>query len=105
MNQPRRHIRIDFVQEIKVAIGDAIHDGQTRNISRGGIFVQTDGMAKFGDKVELTLRLPGVPGECVIPCIVRWAMEGKGLGVQFQSLRAIETWALNKLIRAGTPSD
>jgi hypothetical protein len=41
----------------------------------------------------------GIPEDCRIPCVVRWVKPGEGVGLQFEQLRAIEVWALGRLLR------
>ncbi len=99
MNDNRKHARHDCDFEVEIAVGDEIQPGRAVNISRGGIFVRTDPAPDFGARVRLVMQLQGVPGRSEIPCVVRWRKPGEGIGLQFETLRAIEVWALNKLLR------
>ena len=36
---------------------------------------------------------------CALLAVVRWSQIGEGFGAQFESLRAVEVWALNRLLR------
>jgi len=84
---------------VEIVANGVASPGTTVNISQGGVFVVTAPTPPFGDKVVLRIDLPGVPSRCEIACIVRWSKEGDGVGLQFETLRAIEVWALNKLLK------
>lgn len=99
MTNQRQHVRYDYDQEIEITHAGDRQPGRSVNISRGGIFVATDPVPPFGAKVLLHLHLPGVPGLCEIACVVRWSKPDDGAGLQFEQLRPIEIWALNKLLR------
>ena len=100
MNGKRKHDRYSYEQSVQLVFGDgAIHAGRSLNFSMGGMFVEINPLPEFGSKVILQIDLPGVPETCKIPCIVRWTKEGHGAGIQFETVRPIEVWALSKLIR------
>ena len=101
MTEKRIFSRIAFTEEVEITIeGDSSQPGNLVNISRGGCFVQTDPVPGFGSRVTLYINLPGIPERCEIPCIVRWVKENEGSGLQFEHLRPIEVWALNRLLRS-----
>ncbi len=81
-------------------MGDQSQPGRSLNISAGGIFIDTAPLPEFGTKLTLHIKLPGIADKCKIPCIVRWRKEGDGAGLQFEGLRPIEVWALNKLVKS-----
>jgi Tfp pilus assembly protein PilZ len=85
---------------VEIVVNGNSQPGRTVNISQGGILVETAPAPKLGDKVTLQIRLPGVADPSTIPCIVRWSKEPDGAGLQFETLRAIEVWALNKLLKS-----
>ena len=73
-------------------------DGVTRNMSLGGMYVVTADPPPFGASVFVRFRLPGLKEESRVKGQVRW-IDGEGMGVQFEALRAIEVWALNQLFK------
>jgi len=105
MTNDRKHARLDFDAPVEIVVDGQSQPGQTINISRGGIFVRTDPVPAFGIRLRLDIRLPGIPGQCSIPCVVRWSNAGEGVGLQFELLRAIEVWALGKLLRGIEAAD
>ncbi len=99
MTQDRQHARISYDEPVELAMNDQTHSARAINISQGGIFVETEMSPSFGDKLVLRIELPGVKKVSDIRCIVRWRKDD-GLGLQFENLRAIEVWALNKLMHS-----
>lgn len=74
------------------------HTGVGRDISLGGMFVETDTPASFGADVTIHVRLPGADGIFALPAIVRW-VKADGMGVQFGSLGAKETYLITEIGR------
>jgi Tfp pilus assembly protein PilZ len=95
----RANARVEFEIDLELAGQYAVQRGRSVNISLGGVFVDTEPLIPIGTRLELLIHLPGVPDRSRIACIVRWSKWGKGIGLQFERLRAIETWALTKLVR------
>ena len=88
-----RQIVIDFVHEGQT------HHARTRNLSLGGVFIETDARMPFGARLQLRFRVP-TQGEAIeVGAQVRWCDSGdevSGIGVRFDGLRAREIWALHK---------
>lgn len=72
--------------------------GVARDISVGGMFVETDEPAAFGAEVIVHIRLPGATEDAALPGVVRW-VRGNGMGVQFGLLGAIETHLITEIGR------
>jgi uncharacterized protein (TIGR02266 family) len=98
------HRRSDRRYDRRVPI-EFNHEGSafaahTRNISLGGVFIETDQTLPFGAKVSLKFRVPTQAEAIEVEGQVRWLEmdEGRlrGLGVRFEGLRARDVWALNK---------
>jgi hypothetical protein len=98
--QNRQYVRVDFRADVEVMVNGVSQPGRTVNISQGGVFIVTSPLPKLDDKVILSIDLPGVAERSKISCLVRWSKEGDGAGLQFETLRAIEVWALNKLLKS-----
>lgn len=100
----RKYNRFQFTTDVKISLGDnRSQAGVLVNLSLGGAFIETAPPLPYGARVKLQIKLPGVPDTCEIPCIVRWARSATGAGLQFEQLRAIEVWALSKLIATLPP--
>lgn len=104
MEHKRQYQRVDFSADVELLVGGSAQPGRTVNISQGGVFLETRPVPKLDDKVVLRINLPGVAARSEIACIVRWSKEPDGVGLQFENLRAIEVWALNKLLKSIQPT-
>lgn len=71
-----------------------------RDISLGGMFIETAAPAPYGAQVVVYLGLPGLRDEAIIKSTVRWTARGSGMGVQFSVMGARETHALVELIQS-----
>jgi hypothetical protein len=100
----RDHPRAEFVIDVELALDVTRRSGRTVNISLGGAFVHAEPAPPVGERVTLIIRLPGVPDLCGIPCVVRWSKLDQGVGLQFESLRPIEVWAINNIMRSAKPA-
>ena len=98
------HRRSDRRYDRRVPI-DFSHEGSsfsahTRNISLGGVFIETDQTLPFGAKIALRFKVPTQSDMIEVEGQVRWLEmdEGRlrGIGVRFEGLRARDVWALNK---------
>ncbi len=89
-----RRVAIDFTYE------GTSFSGQTRNISLGGVFIETEQTLPFGAKVMLRFKIPTQTETIEVEGQVRWLEmdDGRlrGLGIRFEGLRARDVWALNK---------
>lgn len=102
MIEKRRYARASIDLPVSFALKGAGDEerGTGRDISIGGIFIETDAMAAFGAEVIVRVRLHTPNGEqdFALPGVVRWARAG-GMGVQFGLLGALETHAITELSR------
>jgi uncharacterized protein (TIGR02266 family) len=96
----RAQPRIDFETDVQLDGDGVTLTGRTADLSQGGTFVAVEQALPVGARVELSIRLPGVRGVCHIPSIVRWSRVDRGIGLQFERLRPIEVWAINRIVRS-----
>lgn len=75
-------------------------EANCRDISLGGMFIETSLAAPFGAPVTLYILLPGMRQEIPIRATVRWT-KPEGMGVQFGVMGARETHALTQLLSSG----
>jgi type IV pilus assembly protein PilZ len=68
-----------------------------RDISLGGMFIETDAPLPYGSALRVHVRLPGLKGESTLRAVVRWAA-ANGMGIQFGTMGARETHALTLLL-------
>ncbi|AUX45663.1 hypothetical protein SOCE26_071580 [Sorangium cellulosum] len=98
MRDHRKHPRKPIEISIAFRLGEGPRiDARCRDISLGGMFIETTTPAPFGASVEVFLSLEGLKQPAVIPSIVRWTTP-EGMGVQFGVMGARETYALTQLL-------
>ncbi len=96
--QRRLHERFPIELPLVVASGEHRVTGRTQNVSLGGMLITIDAPVAFGASVVVRVRLPALSEELELPATVRWSGPS-AIGVQFGSLRAKATWALNQLFK------
>jgi type IV pilus assembly protein PilZ len=79
--------------------GGAAINGHAKDISIGGMFIESDAQVSFGLEVTISLRLPNTKANSRLPGVVRWIKPG-GFGVQFGLLGARETHAISELFKS-----
>lgn len=99
MPEHRKHPRKDVHPPVSFQLTDngPRVAGVCHDMSLGGLFIETDQPAKFGDEIRVFLSLPGLKQECSVKAIVRWT-KPTGMGVQFGVMGARETHALTELL-------
>ena len=101
--EKRRHARANINLPVLFAVkgADAHSEGIGRDLSIGGMFIETSAAAAFGAEVVVRVRLrTPASGEqdFDLPGVVRWVKSG-GMGVQFGLLGALETHAITELTK------
>jgi PilZ domain len=102
--EKRRFARAPIDMPVLFAVkgGAQSTPGIGKDISIGGMFVQTQAPASFGSEVVVRVRLrtPSNGDQSFdLPGVVRWVRSG-GMGVQFGLLGAVETHAITELTKA-----
>ena len=105
MIEKRRYNRasIDLPVSFTVKGGDHAEHGIGKDISIGGIFIQTVAPAAFGAEVIVHVTLDAASGHAeafALPGVVRWIRD-RGMGVQFGLLGVQETHAITELEKIG----
>ena len=81
----------------------------SRNMSVGGVFVETTAPLLFDETISLKFALPGLKEPIEAEAQVRWVerqgWERTGVGLQFVGLRAKYVWALNKFLAGKKPAE
>jgi type IV pilus assembly protein PilZ len=80
-----------------VSGGESIN-GRAKDISVGGMFIESETKVSFGTEVTIVLRLPNTKANSRLPAVIRWLNPG-GFGVQFGLLGARETHAISELLK------
>ena len=94
----RVHQRYSFKLPVTLKIGEATVEGETVNVSIGGLLVAVAATVVYGSIVGLRFRIPALKEDTQVDAAVRWVSAGS-IGVQFLGLRAIEVWGLNQLFK------
>lgn len=72
--------------------------GRAKDISLGGMFVETPAPLPFGAELVVHVTLPGQKSAFALPAVVRWR-GNEGMGVQFGLIGARETHAITELTK------
>jgi type IV pilus assembly protein PilZ len=91
---------IDVPVEFAVKGSNERSTGRARDLSVGGMYVQTPAPPPFGSEVVVHVVLPGQKVAFALPAVVRWTRAGEGMGVQFGLLGARETHAITELTKS-----
>jgi len=98
--EQRRHSRaeLDIPLTFVVKGKPEQFDGRARDVSVGGMFIETQTPAPFGAEVTISIRLPGSGEVSQIAARTRWGRPG-GMGIQFGLMGAKETHLITELAR------
>ncbi len=90
----RRHARTKTSHAIEFAIGNGTpRPGICRDMSLGGLQIETQEPAPFGADVNIFIELKGIAGPTQLRGVVRWTKPGI-MGVQLGSFGARVTHAI-----------
>lgn len=97
--------RYDRQLEIEVLFEGKKQISQTRNISLGGLYLESTSPLPIGTTVQLRFQLPTQPEPVEVSGDVRWVIkkgagDQSGIGIRFQGLRARDVWALNRFFQS-----
>lgn len=101
MVELRRHQRapIDVAVEFVAKGSTERTSGRAKDMSVGGMFINTTTPLPFGADLVVHLTLPGEKSPFALPGVVRWSKNGEGMGVQFGLVGARETHAITELTK------
>jgi uncharacterized protein (TIGR02266 family) len=104
----RKHTRISVDVAVDLASESNFYSGRTRDISMGGLFIETDAGLAIGTRVTVKLSLDDRFYE--LPAEVMWALDrssgqGFGVGVQFTSLPLRSRNAILQFMKQRAPLD
>ncbi|MCW5802375.1 MAG: PilZ domain-containing protein [Deltaproteobacteria bacterium] len=81
----------------KVTIDGAAREHTMVNLSLGGALIAGVKLA-MGKRIHVVFSIPTAEEPIDIGATVRWA-DDHGIGLQFDSMRARDTWALNEYFK------
>jgi len=99
VNNKRQHERLELTIPVVLVHEGREIPGTTRNLSAGGMLIDASGVElPYGASVNVRATLPLNQHVLDVVSTVRWIRDG-AIGLQFASLRAKDTWALNQLVK------
>jgi type IV pilus assembly protein PilZ len=101
----RKHPRIDVWIEVTFKSSRELVTSYMRNISKGGVFIQTEEPLDLGTVLALTFQLPGQENLIKIKGKVVWynpagGIQNSGMGVQFTEMPEEDRHILEGFIEA-----
>lgn len=104
MIEQRRHARapIDAPLTFSLKGKNDWQEGVGKDVSVGGMSIETGAAPAFGAEVEINVQLPGDDEIFLLPGVVRWTHGGR-VGVQFGLLGARETHVITEIARRSSP--
>jgi len=93
----RTSTRHDVWIEAKLTVDGNARDVTVVNLSLGGALVGGTKLA-MGQRCQIAFRVPTQEDAIDIGAVVRWS-DDKGVGLQFDGLRARDVWALNEYFK------
>ena len=105
MFENRRYTRapLNVAVEFVAKGGKAKVAGQAKDISLGGMFIETPEPLPFKAELVVHVTLPGQKAPFALPGIVRWT-RSDGMGIQFDLIGARETHAITEHTKAHAPA-
>ncbi|MBV9946840.1 MAG: PilZ domain-containing protein [Myxococcales bacterium] len=102
MAELRRHPRAPLDVAVEFTAQGSVErtPGRCRDVSLGGMFIQTAQPLPFGMSLVVHVLFPGQRAAFALPAVVRWTRAKQGMGVQFGLLGARETHAITGLTRS-----
>lgn len=105
---PRGLPRIALAQPAQMRIQRAAWDGLARNLSRGGVFVESRRLIEPWSEVEFKMRLPETHDWLASTAQVVWTRDGRprhtpGMGLRFLALDRRTERALTEWVEERTP--
>jgi uncharacterized protein (TIGR02266 family) len=95
----RRYQRASVDIDVELAVKGSAKRfaGRAKDLSLGGMYVQTTSPLPFGSEVVVHVVLPGQKAPMALPAVVRWSRPTEGMGLQFGLIGARETYAITEL--------
>jgi PilZ domain len=93
----RSHPRITVDTQVTCELRDTSFVGLAKDISIGGMFVESSEVVPFNTEISIVGRFPGAKADLRLAGLVRWTKKN-GFGIQFGSLGARETHAISELL-------
>jgi uncharacterized protein (TIGR02266 family) len=98
----RKYPRLQLSVDVKFDSGHYFYGGRTRDVSEGGLFIESDVRLPPGTKLTVDLQVFGMVAP--LEAEVMWVLiaqdgEAEGFGVRFTSLTAVQQSLLQAFVR------
>lgn len=108
MNDRRRHPRLSLEVDVDVSTAHNFYAGRTRDISMGGLFIESPIGLEPGTEITVSLALG--PKRFTLPCKVTWILGARdgasaGFGVEFDALPDVARKAIHAFMKTRAPLD
>ncbi|NUP10297.1 MAG: PilZ domain-containing protein [Polyangiaceae bacterium] len=107
MSERRRHPRLSLEVDVDVSTAHNFYAGKTRDISMGGLFIETPVGLEPGTEVTVSLALG--QQRFTLTCKVAWILGGAsgtaGFGVEFDSIPEKAKKAIHAFMKKRAPMD
>ena len=94
----RVHPRVIVNTKVTCELRSTSFVGLAKDISIGGMFVESTEVVPFNTEISIVGRFPGAKADLRLAGLVRWT-KPNGFGIQFGSLGARETHAISELLK------
>jgi uncharacterized protein (TIGR02266 family) len=98
----RAHPRVPLATRIEGVSEGRAFIALTADISGSGIFLYTANPFAVGDRVQLSFVLPGSSEPMRLSAVVRRVAEGKGMGLQYDSIPPADLAAIRAFVKANS---
>ena len=85
-SERRASRRVSLVTQIRTIVGGEMLVGYSKNISTGGIFVESEAQAEKGTELVLRFKLRSEGEIQEARAVVAYSVPGEGLGLRFVNL-------------------
>lgn len=103
----RQHPRLSMQVALDVTSGHNFYSASTRDISSGGLFIETDAVVPVGTELVVTLKF--LDRRVEAPCEVVWALSDGdrpiGVGVRFVNLQPLVRKKIEEFMAIRSPME
>jgi hypothetical protein len=99
----RRFGRFEVSLPAEISAGDLKASGIVKNLSVGGVYIETSQSFALGSKVDVQIELSTPYHVIYAKATVSWQKGDEGVGVSFEHLRPIDVWSI--IQQTQSPSD
>ncbi len=107
-SERRNELRVDFTTKVFIMVGDqqTRYDGDSRDISLRGVFLNTEDPLEINSDCDIEIRLAGAQDDIILSLkghIIR--KEEKGYAIYFDSVDLDSYVHLKNIIKYNSPSE